>query len=453
MSEPPTDGAPPSPRKEARPASRAAPNRPPLFRQVAIDAAAGSQIGDPLDTYGRGLTLFTIAAIALVGALIAFLFLVEYSPIYRVPSYTDVRGGLVRLSAPVDARVRKIAVEEGASVSEGTLLAVLDTDRQTAVGDTRRAQTTQKLSIERDMIDREIAAARSEAQATHDLIDRRTAGLRAERDILRTDMRSVAQLLSSLRVQSEQVAAVASSGYATKMQLAQKRDEVTAQESRLASARAALARVERDIDTSEAEGHLADTKLAGIVENRERSKGELGRLTLQAESDAEQVILSPEAGTVSAALVARGQSVVSGQILFTLAPSGAPMIVRLVVPARAAASVRPGLDVKLVFKAYPQEKFGEFDARIERVSDTPLMPADLPQMYAGQGPAFIAVASIAPELRGPGGQVIMLKAGMLADALVPVERRRAIEWLLEPILRGFNDSAGRASESPAQASP
>lgn len=120
MSEPSGRSAPPPLPKEAKPPSRPASNRPPLFRQVAIDAAAGTQIGEPLDTYGRGLTFFTISAIVLMGALLAFIILVEYSPIYRVPAYTDVPGGLVRLSAPVDARVRKIAVEEGASVTEGS---------------------------------------------------------------------------------------------------------------------------------------------------------------------------------------------------------------------------------------------------------------------------------------------------------------------------------------------
>ena len=32
---------------------------------------------------------------------------------------------------------------------------------------------------------------------------------------------------------------------------------------------------------------------------------------------------------------------------------------------------------------------------------------------------------------------------MLAEALVPIERRTVLEWLFEPLLRGLNDSAPR----------
>jgi hypothetical protein len=39
---------------------------------------------------------------------------------------------------------------------------------------------------------------------------------------------------------------------------------------------------------------------------------------------------------------------------------------------------------------------------------------------------------------------------MLADALVPIERRTVLEWLFEPMLRGFHESADR---SPAAATP
>ena len=69
----------------------------PLFRQLAVEAASGTQIGEPMQSYWRGVTIFTVAAFALVGTLVAFVATVEYSPVYRVPSYTDVPGGLIRL--------------------------------------------------------------------------------------------------------------------------------------------------------------------------------------------------------------------------------------------------------------------------------------------------------------------------------------------------------------------
>lgn len=423
----------------------AAPSARALFRQAAIDYASGSPMGEPLTLYWRGMRLFTVTAVALMLALIAFTALVDYAPIHRVPAFADVSGGLIRLSAIADARVARIVAAEGERVQRGTLLVVLDTDRQSAAGPTRREQLTSKIEGEKATLTREIAAAREEAQAQRDAAERRIEGLRVERVSLQAEITAVESLLTSLRRQSERIATLAASGHATAMHADQKRDEVTLQESRLAAARAALARADRDIDGAASERRLIDSRLAGVVESRERTRGELDRQATQAEAEAEQAIVAPEAGVVSASLVTRGQSVVAGQTLLTLAPDGEALVLRLVVPPRAVASVVPGADIKIVFDAYPQEKFGEFNARIDKVSDAPLSPVDLPQIYASGGPAFIAVASLGASPTGPHGPLVV-KPGMLATALVPMERRSALEWLLEPLLRGFNASAGRAHE-------
>jgi hypothetical protein len=50
----------------------------PLFRQVAIEAASGTQIGASLTTHWRGVAAFTTVAFALLAALIAFVAIAEY---------------------------------------------------------------------------------------------------------------------------------------------------------------------------------------------------------------------------------------------------------------------------------------------------------------------------------------------------------------------------------------
>lgn len=435
---------------EAPPSSVNTRGGAPRFRQTVIDHVSGSQIGAALDVYWRGMRLFTVSAIALLAALIVFTILVDYAPIHRVPAYTDVAGGLVKLSAIGDARIGRILVGEGASVRKGTILAVLDTDRQDTEGGSERTMLTGKLDVERALLADEIVTARRETEVMHDLADSKIAGLLKERSSLLAELASGERLLGSLSNQSAHINRMAADGYVSRIQADEKRDQVTRQEGQVASSRVALSRVERDIDLTRIERRLADTRLANVVESKQRSSGELDRLTTKTKADAEQVIVAPEAGIVSSAMVSRGQSVLVGQTLFTLAPKGKPMVVRLIVPARAAGTVRPGLAIRLVFRAYPQEKFGDFDARIVQVSETPLLPADLPQIYQATGPAYMAVATLSQPLHGPNGETLTLKAGMLADALVPQERRSAMEWLLEPLLRGFNTSvSARAHDQDA----
>jgi len=416
----------------------------PLFRQVAIEAASGTQIGASLTTHWRGVAAFTAVAFLLLAALIAFVAIVEYSPVHRVAAFVDARGGLIRLKAPLDGRVTRLAVNDGALVRKGDLLAVIASERLREEGGGERTAVRQQLDAEKAAIEREIEAARQEAAVNRQMLERRLHGLREERETLRADIRSGERLLASLVAQSDHVASVAAEGYLPRQQAAQKRDEVSAQESRLATARGAAARIERDIDTTEAERRLVDARLAGVIESRQRSSGELNRLRVQSDMDAEQVVRAPQDGRVSFASLAQGQSVEAGQPLFTIAPQDDPLIVKLLVAPAAVASVRPGVAFRLAFRAYPQERFGLFDAKIDSVNEIPSLPGEVPQAAAGGSePMFVATASLPGALRGTQGEVLPLKPGMLADALVPIERRTVLEWLLDPILRGLNDSVGR----------
>jgi len=111
--------------------------------------------------------------------------------------------------------------------------------------------------------------------------------------------------------------------------------------------------------------------------------------------------------------------------------------------------VRPGVEVKLAFRAYPQERFGLFAAKIESVNEIPSLPGEVPQAAASSEPMFVATAALPAPLLGTRGEVLPVKPGMLADALVPIERRTVLAWLLDPIVRGLNDSVGRGSRGAA----
>ena len=135
----------------------------PLFRQAAIEAASGTQIGASLTTHWRGVAAFTAVAFVLLAALIAFVAIVEYSPVHRVAAFVDARGGLVRLKAPLDGRVARLAVTDGAVVRKGDLLAVIGSERLREEGDGERSAVRQSLEAEKATLEREIEAARQEA--------------------------------------------------------------------------------------------------------------------------------------------------------------------------------------------------------------------------------------------------------------------------------------------------
>jgi len=120
------------------------------------------------------------------------------------------------------------------------------------------------------------------------------------------------------------------------------------------------------------------------------------------------------------------------------------IVVRLLVPPAAVASVRLGSAFRLAFRAYPQERFGLFGAEIQSVDDIASLRGGVPPAAADDSaPTLVATAVLPATLHGPQGQVLALKPGMLADALVPGERRTVLAWLLESIGPRRDDGARR----------
>jgi membrane fusion protein len=362
---------------------------------------------------------------------------VEYAPVHRVPAYVDAPNGTIRLSAFEDARVATLAVAEGASVERGQVLATLSTDRRLSRDTLLSQRVTNSLADDRRTLKEEEALAREEARVARQALDRRIADLREELASIRREIDVAERLLASARTQSERIAKIGASGHASAMQVEQKRDEVTQQEGRVASLQTSIARVQRDINAATADREAIETRLLTTLANRARSRSEIDRLQAAADASAEEAIVAPEAGVVSATLVTVGQSIQAGQAVVVLSPRDAPPMIRIIVPSRVIAAMVPGKSARVELAAYPVEKFGSLPVVIRKVSDTPLLPAELPDRYHNIAPAYVAIAE--PVIEGPSSSPLAAKIrpGMLAEAMVSVERRRIIEWLLEPVLRGL----------------
>jgi membrane fusion protein len=418
--------------------------QPPLFRRAAVEASYGTQIGAALETHWRGVRVFTIIAFLLLGALFLFAATVEYAPVHRISSFVDPQGGLVRLKAPIDGRVVRVAVRDGATVKQNDLLAVVGAERMRGQGDGEGTRMRSFLEAEKAALGREVEAAKVEASLTQKQLDLRISRLREERDTVRAEVAAGERLLASLVAQSDTVTTIANDGFYPRQQAARLHDEVTQQEGRLATARGALFRIERDIATGVAERALIDARLAGTIERLRGSGGELDRLALRSELDAEQVLRAPRDGRVSYGGLVEGQSVVVGQPLLTLTPAGSPLTLKSLVPPAAVAAVRPGVEIRIAFRAYPRERYGLVAATIESISAAPVLPGELPESLGQTEPMFVATASLRDEVLSSSGARLVIQPGMTADALVPIERRTVLAWLLDPFLRHLNDPINRS---------
>ena len=111
----------------------------------------------------------------------------------------------------------------------------------------------------------------------------------------------------------------------------------------------------------------------------------------------------------------------------------------LVVPERLLASVSVGDEVRLRYRAYPYQRYGQYAGRIVRVGSTPL-PADVAGT-AGETAYAATVALTDDRVRDDRGVESALRPGLGVDAEIVVDKRRLYQWLFEPLAsrRGRED--------------
>ncbi|WP_244098023.1 HlyD family secretion protein [Burkholderia ambifaria] len=157
-----------------------------------------------------------------------------------------------------------------------------------------------------------------------------------------------------------------------------------------------------------------------------------------AENEARRTVIlrAPQASVVAALLAKPGQIVNAGQSAVSLLPQGAPLEAQLMVPSRAIGFVRAGARVVLRYEAYPFQKFGQQFGRVTEVSRTALSPQEVANLTGHTNvpeQLYRVVVALDRQDIVAYGKHEALRPGMALEADVLIDRRRLVEWVLEPL--------------------
>jgi membrane fusion protein len=137
-------------------------------------------------------------------------------------------------------------------------------------------------------------------------------------------------------------------------------------------------------------------------------------------------IAAPCAGTVVKLHVRNAGAVVhEGDLLAEIVCAGERLHAELTLPERGMALVRIGQPVKLLYDAFPYERYGVHFATLRWIS-----PAST---AAARGAAFRALAELDAAAVGVEGQSRPVLAGMTGRAAVIVGRRSLASYAIEPL--------------------
>jgi membrane fusion protein len=114
-------------------------------------------------------------------------------------------------------------------------------------------------------------------------------------------------------------------------------------------------------------------------------------------------------------------------------PLDANLQAELFFPTRASGFVRPGQQVRILYDAFPYQKFGTYRGTVKKVSHTILTGNEATGPISLKEPAYrVTVALDRPDIDAYGLKM-PLQPDMLLKADVLLEQRSLISWLLDPV--------------------
>ena len=409
----------------------------PLFRPEALAAHTELRWGRPIGLIPLSWKIVSVFLAVLIVAVGVFLTTATYARKETVRGILKPVGGEARVLATQGGVLRALYVAEGALVERGTPLAKITRETLLSDGAIADEQVLEGLRQEeatlRDRL-RALAGAApldavSMASSLAVLESDRAAALESAR------LGDARLAIATQRVTSARP--LVASGLIAAEELRRREEAELALRQEIAAARGRARSLEAQIRELGARRSRLPFDQAQQRSQLEAALASLSQRRAQAEAARGYELRAQVSGRVSGVQVALGQSLDPSRPLMTLTPSGARLTAEVYVPSRAIGFIRAGQKVRLLYDAFPYQRFGAAQGTVEAVSATVLLPQEVNAALRSEEfrePVYRVTVRLIRQDMLAFGQVMDLSAGMALTADIILEHRSFAEWLFEPIL-------------------
>lgn len=407
----------------------------PLFRREVLEARTGQWMGRITLAQPVSSWLLTLLACLFALVVLTFLFVGTYTRHESVQGQLVPSAGLLPVSARSAAIVTAIHIHEGAALQKDQPLVELSAEinslsrgeTQTAVVNDLQAQVVELHAL----VESQERIEHQQKEGLENRIQMLTQQV-AEIDRQLATQREVTSIAES---RFEKLQPGVQNGTFSQVELEKHQAEAL-------NGRAQLSVLARQrLDTEQQLRALQD-QLQELPLTTEAHRNEL-RFRLSAinqslaQSEAQRAVVlgAPRDGTVTNLLVQTGQTVGAGQRLLSILPDGSHLQAELWLPSRAVGFLETGNRVVLRYPAFPYQKFGQQGGHVLEISRSATAPSELTTLLGRSvtEPLYRVLVQLDEQTVNAYGKPESLKPGMTVNADILLERRRLIEWLLEPI--------------------
>jgi membrane fusion protein len=409
-------------------------HRPTLFRSEAVAYQRLQQSGEVVLIQPASAKLLFWALTVCFALIAVFLAVAQYARKETVVGYLAPAAGVAKVFAPRAGTITAVHVADGEAVEKGQPLLTVAVDLTTVGGQNVDAVLLETLHRQQTSLIEQIAMQEGRAASERKRLDAQIAGARdqivhlEEQIAVQRERAEIAERLASA------VEGLRANGNMAEADYQRRRDFHL--ESRLKLAALGQQLATRRAELAQAAALLEQLPTA-IAEKVQALRGELAgaeQRIAEIEGRRAYVVRAPIAGRVSTLQAAIGRAVDPHKPQLSLLPRDSVLEAELFVPTQAIGFVRAGQEVRILYDAFPYQRFGAYGGRVSRVARTMLTGADVSGPVSLQQPAYkVTVVLDRQDVTAYGGRV-PLQPDMLLRADILLDRRPLLSWLLDPLL-------------------
>lgn len=406
---------------------------PSLFRGEVSAAKRQRVYGEivltqPVRARAMVLLICTIASI-----LTAWVTLGTYTRTETARGILVTSEGAAKIVGIRPGQVTGLYVKEGDLVRPGQRIASIRVEQSNEAGGSAVGETLTSLDAQRELSRQQIDLARRRAVSEQERVAATLAGLRRQRRDVQAQIGLQTETVASTRDMFERIQSLLGEGFVSRVEVERRRQAWLASRQELARLEQQLGSIAADEARAEADiGRIAASSGSEVA--TARATGEtLAQQRSRLQSERSYMIAAPISGRVAALQTAVGRTVDPSMPMMVIVPEGTALRAELYAPTRAVGFVQPGQEVRLLYDAFPYQRFGSHTGRITRVSRTAIDPRELSVPLRTEEAVYrIEVEPLAQSVDAFGTRQ-PLQPGMALSAAIILDRRTFLEWLLTPI--------------------
>ena len=411
-----------------------------LFRDDALEAQKSSWIGDVVLIRPFSFTVLTLIAAIFAIAILLFLFFGTYTKRSTVTGQLMPNSGLIRVFSQEPGIISKKMVKDGQKVQQGQPLYEISLIRFSDLGNYNESLQKQ-IEIKQGTLDLEKQKSVDLNQNTVDQTQSEIQALVLEIDKLDMLMLEQKQRLSLAQQNVERYNELRAKDYISAEDLQQKQDLYLDQKLRLQSFEREKIAKRAELANKQIYLKSLKTRLSNDLSNLDRQIATNQQELIENKSKNSLVVKANGAGVVTSINAEVGQQVLPNIPLLNIVPAESTLVAHLYVPSSAIGFIQTNQPVKLRFKAFPYQKFGQVTGQIQSISETTMNAQELMSMgemsqnnEAGQNePIYLVKVKLSQQAMQVYGEQRPFKVGMAFDADILQEKRKLYEWVLEPL--------------------